>query len=295
MNRVPHFPIDEALLARLPEPKSKGELEPVPARAKLAVTASAPEVLAACASLSEWNRRAEQLRIPTALVALAFLGLAVFGLVENRPPLLGVGLVGLALGIVGYVWLVGHDVNDLQLGVVVAVIRTFAPELQAGRPVVLTADFTDVTRAPGQGSGSVDVRRHVWLDLTLPLADGSSAELTAERRLKRKSRAKRKYTKLKDTLVDQLTIRLTPPKGKAFPESAKLRRPRVGGLRVARATVTPRHAVFVLQTHPFGRLFNRLGWQGQRGQLLTERQIIHATIQSHRSLAEAVRGSSRKS
>lgn len=292
----PHHPIDEELLARLPTDESAaGDEAYKPSSAKLRVVrdGAVPELLEALAKVEARDNRAETMApIMTGVGVIALIAAFFVGAIAESLP---AAVVLIIVGIFALVaaWAYGtEDVSDRQLATICTVLSTFASELRGNRPVSLLADFTGLDKTPATKDGPRKIYRHAWLRLELPLADGTMARVQATSSLKRKSRAKRKYTKHKDQLSEELTVHLIPPKGKTLSTMQAVPRPKLAGLNLVRAQVKPRQAVFVFRSRaPLRRVHGRGGWSlAHGGDLLDGHKVVAALIQSYKATATANRG-----
>lgn len=165
------------------------------------------------------------------------------------------------------------DVDDRKLHVVSHLVEVLRPELHKKRPVKMWVDFRGYERAKPQqdttgflrSSGSkVFVKR--WLRMTFVLLDGTQVALQARSTCKRKQKAKRKYTKIKDTVTDELEVFVRPPSNVALDPSATARvqgalRPPRGPMPVARGVkIKPRVLQASFRWGPGRRLRGRGGW-----------------------------------
>ncbi|MEM6787830.1 MAG: hypothetical protein AAF715_09970 [Myxococcota bacterium] len=295
----PHHPLDEALLSRLPARGSVDgndeEKQPLDAKVRLEATGAVPEVLEALANVEVRDRRAERVK-PILNGAGVVAGVGTIIAISNKAPLpvwLGVAVVALACFIAGSVFS-RADVSDRKLEAMCTLLSTFASELRRGRPVRLEANLSGLTKMPAERDGDRRTYTCDWMHLDLPLADGTRAVVVARSALKRKSRQKRKYTKHKDQLTEQLTVQLIPPKGKSHPAQGSPPRPLVRGLTLMRAELKPRRATFVYRSYaPLRRLKGRYGWSiVMPGDLLDGDKLVAALIQSYRATATANRAHS---
>src|SRR5690606_37506457 len=135
--------------------------------------------------------------------------------------------VGAALGVIAAVlffvrWRVKlGDLEDRKLSVVAEVARRLGPEVKAKRPIEAEIDFRAHHKLPPKESTSswgngAYAYEHPWLRLSFVLQDGTKAELTGTLHAKRKTRRKRKYTKIKERCYETLTVQLAPPAGRPF-------------------------------------------------------------------------------
>ena len=175
---------------------------------------------------------------------------------------------------------------------------TFAAELKANRPVKAIADFRSAEKLQPlyhqvAGTGLFEQQRermawsHHWLILRMTLADGVGVSIDITTQLKRKTARKRKYTKKKDALIERVAIKLTPPKGKAFPTQQRMPPPPRTGLVLRRAEIRPRAALFVFQTPVMRRVYTRYGWNSMATGVppLDSAAVATALIHSYKSAA----------
>ncbi len=298
----PHWPIDPRILESLPTlPCLAVESKPPDAAVLLSIESNAAHVLQEAATLHAQDKEAERLRKRANTIALIFLIIGFLGLV------IFVGVVFLVIAGVAYWRGTRHgklDLEDRRLEVVTGTLWTFAAELKPNRPVKMLADFTGYerqtpVRREKTGTGLFEQTRqlilwhHHWLLARMTLADGVAVMLDVTTRVKRKTLQKRKYEKKKDVVVEQLTIRLTPPKGKAFPGHQQLPAMQLPGLVLRRGLIQPRHATFVYQTAPAQRVCTRSGWAAyQLENQLDSRKVVAALIHSYKSAARVKRGAS---
>lgn len=288
-----HWPVDEALLDRLPaEGDVADKTEPGVCNVKVERSGFAADLLAECAKLHVRDKQAER-RSTLSYTVGALLAIGSFiGFPLERPALAVTGiLVGVTFLGLGRFFSSG-DLDDRRLAMVSGVLKTFAPELSPKREVSLLADFTShhlVT--PDEDDGHASVRRHRWLTLTLPLMDSTTVRVSVNTQLKRKQRAKRKYTKIKDKITDQITVQLVASKGNAFAEGMQVHEPQIPGLSLSRAVVKPRAATFSYRSPTLLRTNGRYGWSGaSNNDRLGSREVVAAIIHSYKAAAHARRG-----
>jgi hypothetical protein len=296
------WPVDEALLARLPARDAAANKKPGNSTVTFAAEGYVPQLLERCAELHQKDKTAEKLKV------LGWTGAIVGGLgavivaftAASMVAAAILAIVAIACGIMAVV-VSAQDIEDRQLEVISGVLTTFAPELRANRPVSVQADFTSLHKTTPRSSeklaGGLFVMnvhayewRHPWLRLALPLADGSTARLELSTQLKRKTKQKRKYTKITDKLVDQLTVQLLPPKGKSFATGRKTHRPNIPGLTMTRAVAKPNAAAFTFRSPTAQRYRTRAGWSSAGTELLFgSAQVVSALIHTYQAVASAQR------
>ncbi|MCA9719553.1 MAG: hypothetical protein H6713_26750 [Myxococcales bacterium] len=261
------------------------ELHDAP-KVDLSISAPLQEVLARCEQIHSDDKQAERRKKIvlvvgiTGAIVLFFITMFAF---ESPFVFMGVFFLGFIGVMLLYQRVGAADIEDRKLEVVDSVLRALGPELRSNRPVKVDVDFSAYTHSDGN---------HEWLKLELGLQDGTAVRVQGVTSFKRKTRAKRKYTKIKDKLIDRLIVTLSPPKGRAFDPQAKLRaNQRVGGLRVRRWSVKPRAARVEFETGRMMRVRGRGGWTGVglEGQLDGQSTLL-GIMASYRMLAASNRG-----
>ncbi len=251
----------------------------------LALAAPAEQVLARCDEIHAEDKKAERRKkivigvgiaaaIPTFIVTVA-----VF---DNPFALLVVFFAGFGLAYYIYAKVGAADVEDRKLEVVQSLLTQLGPELRRNRPVKVDVDFSAYTHSGGS---------HEWLKLDLALMDGTGVRVQGVTSFKRKTRAKRKYTKIKDKVRDRLIVTLAPPKGHAFNTGAQLQTgARVGGMTVRRWSVKPRAARVEFETGVMMRVKGRQGWTGVGLEgSLDGRMVLAGIMASYRMVAASNR------
>ncbi len=239
------------------------------------------EFEARCEKMNASDKRSESLR--TVFIGLTIAGgvLAFAGLSTGASMMLGLGVVMAAgFGIGAYLAGTG-DIEDRKLEMARTLVDTFKSELRKGRPIQVDIDFRGYWRYESGDS---------WLTVKMVLENGVAAQLSASDSCKRKTRRKRKYTKIKDKIVETLVVRLTPPKGQSLdPAMAMDRRPiSVGALKLRQARATPRAATFVFATGQIFRLKGRSGWNdGGYSQMPSGADAVRSMIASYHLLGRA--------
>ena len=153
------------------------------------------------------------------------------------------------------------------------VLTQLEPELKKGRPVSIRMDFGGYDRTkPVENttgflsSSGTKVFKKRWMLLSFTLMDGTQVLMEAAELCKRKQKAKRKYTKMKDNIADELSITLRPPRGKAHASTGALP-PMMQQMnpRLLKAQVKSRAAVFQFRTQAGTRLRAPRGMDGALG------------------------------
>lgn len=177
------------------------------------------------------------------------------------------------------------DIDDRKLATVEHLFGALAEDVKPNAPVALNLDFRGYFRPDARTASGGYARK--WLATRLPLADGSSAELSVATQCKRKTRSKNKYTKIKDSLVEELVVELRPPRGATFAADAAARvRAHVQspGTRLVRCDVSPRGVRVVLRTAPALRLYTG-SWNAQGLERLVDGPAaLAAVIRAHRAM-----------
>jgi hypothetical protein len=297
-----HWPVAPELLARLPVSPPKLEAQPCESAVVLNLQGSLPQILTKVADLNQADKLAEQRKKTLGVWAVVALIVGIFTL-----PLFFAGLPVIVLAVVLF-WqrsrLGAPDLEDRKLEVVSGTLVAFGPELRANKPVKAVAEFAAVhQRAPVNrsvtGTGFLESKAtqetfaHWWLSLEFTLSDGVTVTVDGSTHAKRKSLAKRKYTKVKERTFERLNVRLSPAKGQAFSAPAQNRvwgPQRFAGLTLARVTVRPNCALFRYHTQPATRSRTRAGWGGSgvEGMLVSTR-VVAAVINSYKAVASANR------
>ncbi len=248
---------------------------------QLYFTGSPEEFEAKCETLHGADKRSESMRMIFIVMAVLGGALLFIGFVSEQMPMIGAGAVMAAVfGIAAYVAGTG-DIEDRKLEMPRTLIEALKAELRPGRPVQVDIDFRGYWRYdPGDS----------WLTVKLTLVNGVVAQVSARDSCKRKVRHKRKYTKIKDKIVETLVVRLVPPKGQTLDTGLSVeRRPiSVGSLSLRQARVTPRAATFVFATPQILRNKDRSGWHdGGYAQMPDGADAVRSVIASYHLLGRA--------
>lgn len=142
-------------------------------------------------------------------------------------------LAGLAIVLFVFFWIRhashGHaDVEDRKLEVVSTLLENLAPELHPKRRVAVKVDFRahsklKPARKESLGWGQKSIAYvHPWLELHFVLRDGTSVSVQVTTHEKRKTKAKRKYTKIKGRAHETIAIQYRFP-DKSEPPAAMYR------------------------------------------------------------------------
>lgn len=176
------------------------------------------------------------------------------------------------------------DLDDRKLAAVEHLLGVLSADIKPNAAVGLGLDFRGYFRQDARLANGGYARK--WLVARLPLADGSSAELSVATHCKRKTRRKNKYTKIKDRVFEELVIELRPPRGAALaPDAAARVQPRVQGMR---CTVGQKSLRVVMRTPPALRLYTG-SWNAQGlERLIDGPAAVGALIRAHRAMRSAL-------
>ena len=264
-------------------------------------TGSAPALLARCDVLHHRDKAAEKHgKLLLALGIMSFVG--AFGgffvagvsgidLLMVLPFLLG--FAGVA-ALVARSFVLRGDIEDRKLYLASGLVRQLEPELKAGKPLDMDLDFRAHHKLPpkeksgGAWGPKSYAYEHPWFELRVVLQDGTKAKLSAVTKAKRKTKPKRKYTKIKERCVDHFVVELSAPQGRSFGVQQLPRMTSSGGMRLVRAQVKARSARLEWAGPALQRTRSRYGWQ-VNGQLLDAPAALGALITSYKTLAAAQR------
>lgn len=236
-------------------------------------------------------------------LAIGATVLAVFAgaISEVAEILIGAAVFG-ALAVVLFVVrsILGRaDIDDRKLHVASRLVDALRPELHKKRPVKLWMDFAGYEKSMKDSSvslfGGSGTKLYVkpWLRMSFVLLDGTEVALHARTTCKRKQKAKRKYTKIKDSVVDELNLFVKPPSSVALDPSAT---PRVhaamGGPspipRPKGVKVKPRMVQMSFRWGPGRRLRGRGGWSSSGlSQLLDGDKALGVVMMGYRAMRAA--------
>jgi hypothetical protein len=277
--------LDAPPVARCTEPRDAG--------VHLTLEADVLDVLRRCATVHLEDKRAERNKRLLMGVGIV-MGVASFVALFVHQVL--VALTGVALTVAVFLWrsyVAEKDVEDRKLDVVSGLLARLGSELDLTRPVKVDVDFHGYQKQAPQTAFGVPATlfEHTWLTLTFVLADETRVAVSATQHVKRRSRRKPKYTKIKDRSQERLDVRLVAPKGKSF-RPAQLQGRAVGRLFARRAVVQPRYAEFQYVTAETMRLRDRGGWSAAGLEHELDGQAVFAAVvASYRLAAQAERGS----
>jgi len=163
-------------------------------------------------------------------VILGFIGVPVAA-ETGFWPLPVLALASLVTCIVLLVRTSRHDLDDRKIAAALRFVSIVRADVPATALVSLRVDFRDA-EAGGQAVQGVDPARlgakrweHAWFDVTAPLADGNEVSFSVVSDVIRKSKRKRKYTKVRERIAETLdcTIRLDERYGDPAAAAERLR------------------------------------------------------------------------
>lgn len=206
-----------------------------------------------------------------ALVAIVFGGL--FGLAALAD-LIGSNLVFLGLLVVVpviafIVHETGHDVDDRKLAAATDLVRTLRADVPAAGNIQLEIDFREYTKSgtkvadPAQAKVKgvkVEKYQQKWLEVRTTLADGTQIDAAITDRISRKSKPKRKYVKVKEAFVSDVTLglRLDKRYGDAEAIAPRLyRHPALAACQERARTAKGRNLYVALRTPGAARINSR--------------------------------------
>ena len=279
---------------------------PLHANVKLNVEAGLDEVRAALADLHTADNQAEHRKKVLGWAAAGDLALAFAALVEGavlEVKFLYIVALVFGAGVVP-ILVVRHilgraDVDDRKLDAPAYVLRWLAGDIKPGSPVALSLDFGSYEKTPvldkagGIFSPQKSWVHHKvgWLKLRFVLLDGTRVQVTASTVAKRKTRAKRKYTKIKDRVVDELRIVLTAPRGQTLDTNAAAELyPKFSrrGRTLRRCQIKPRAALFDFRLGPARRVCVRGNWHATGLEsLVSGPTLLHMLITTYRACAQS--------
>lgn len=256
-----HWPLPEALLARLPQLPADNDPQLHDAQVPFSGSGSAIDWLTYAAQVHEGDNEAERVKkqlFTWAIVCLIGGFLTIW--------FLGLGLIPIGVSIYLFVRrkkLDKIDVDDRRLEVFTGLVRTLAPELKPKKPITVHLDFTGHNRHVRSAGRDASEYEQQWLSLKLPLQDGTHALVSVTLQVKERLKRKSKYTKVKLRQREQVFVRLTPAPGKAFKPNARANQ--VAGRVVSRLTlrqarVEPHQACFTWTSWISVKMRVRGGW-----------------------------------
>lgn len=189
-----------------------------------------------------------------------------------------------------------QDVDDRKVHAAGRLLHVLGPETMKKKPVKLFLDFFGYEKAPPEskqmswGSGTMEWTKK-WMEMSFMLLDGSRVSLEAISNVKRKQKAKRKWTKKKDRIVEDLVVTLKPPAGKALnpngPKALAAMLEQHPTLELKRVQPKQGAVVCQIRTRPAVRQLTRYqGWTDQGlDALLDGDRTIAAVISTYRAFA----------
>lgn len=269
--------------------------------------ASTPDLLLErCAEMHQADKVAERRKkrlgiLGIVLAVVTFFTFFAAGPAES-PVLFGVAAGLLVLTIVSFVLrsVFGRaDVDDRKLDVPRHLLETLRSEILDKRLVKLWMDFGSYENAKKledttkwyNKTGTLRFVRP-WLRMTFTLLDGTEVALHARTSCKRKQKQKRKYTKMKDTVIDEVSVFVKPPKDKSLDPAAadRARAALSGGAGVVPrgVKVKPRVLLATFRCGPGLRIRGRGGWSSQSLEaLLDGRQALMLVLFAVRAMRAA--------
>ena len=239
------------------------------------------EIESECEALDALDKHTE-LAKTMAIVFGILAGLVTFvGFTSDIVWLTIVGLGGVGVAVFYVMTVKDDDIEDRKLFSAREILATLAPELRRGRPVRLDIDFRLYDNPSTDG---------VWMKLAGTLHDGTGVDLRISTHHKRKTRRKRKYTKIKDKLHERLVLTFTPPKGRRFDPDAQSRiaPAAISGLSLRGVKVSPKAAELQFSTPAMLRIRARGGWSDSGlTQLIGKREALFAVVAAYRALAQS--------
>lgn len=183
------------------------------------------------------DKRAEK-NVKIGCGALAFVAIGGFiGLTmladATGNKLVYLGLLVVVPVIVFIVRETGHDVDDRKIAAAADLVRTLRADVPAAENVQLALDLREYTKGgtkvtdPAQKKQkgvTVEKYQQQWLEVRTTLADGTQIDASITDRISRKSKPKRKYTKVKEAFVSDVTLglRLDKRYGEAEPIAERM-------------------------------------------------------------------------
>jgi hypothetical protein len=282
---------------------------PPHANVQYKAVAGAEEHLLGLRALYSADKKAERLKNTFGTFAVLGFVSAVIGVFIGAFAEIGAAAYWVAVGVAGAGGIAGaiaasffgkNDVDDRKLDAALRVFEVIGPELKATRKAAVWIDFKGADRTKPisndtsffNATGTKVFKKPEWLRLRFTLLDGTALRVTASTTIKRKQRAKRKYTKVKDKVSDELIVQVKAPAGSQLSATAaeELAKRFVGrqGMSLKSVRIKPRVAQLVFRTVPAQRTRARAGWSGfQLDRLLDGPKVLDAVIFSYKATAAA--------
>lgn len=249
------------------------------------------ELLARFEQMAVQDRRAERLKklCVVATVAGVLCGIGALVLSDSAGEValpLGLGAVAAFVGgLVGYFYFSRFDLPNRRVATALRFLRVIAADTPASETLSVEVDFRDYTVAPKTGAADAGGKSSyslTWLVVTGALADGNRYRVAATEDVARKTKRKRKYTKVRDRIRAsvEVQVRLKPTMyGAAAPIVETLRGlPPPAGLRAAEVIARDRVVRATLECAPALQLTGRGGTQTTQGTLLDGHTLLRAIL-----------------
>lgn len=190
------------------------------------------------------------------------------------------------------------DVDDRKYELVRDILAPLVPEVRPGRDCRVSIDFHHFAERPPEethkasffSSVKSELYAHPWLELELPLRDGTTALVRGRTSCKRKRKRKRKYTKITDKIRERLEVVLRPAKGSSVDpvraEAMARRLVRVPGLEPIGVRASARSVELRFRTG-VGRVVSGRGVHRDIDALLAPPMVLRALVAGHRALRGA--------
>ncbi len=242
------------------------------------------EVELQCDALAQLDKKTESQKKMLGLGAVGALLVIIGGFFTESLVLGGIGAAGIVFIGIMFSVVRNDDIEDRKLELARWIVDTLRPELKANRPLQLDLDFRGYDNRRTDGT---------WLTLAMTLEDSVGLRFSVSTHFKRKTRSKRKYTKIKDKLHERVSLTFVAPKGKSFDPSVQERFQSfpVPKLQLRSVKVTPKAATVVYATQAMQRVRGRNGWSNAGLHSLVEGSMsLAAIIASYRALSVAPPG-----
>ncbi|MBI3928264.1 MAG: hypothetical protein HY319_22155 [Armatimonadetes bacterium] len=266
-------------------------------KASYGLEGGCPELLSALDRFRTEDKSAERVKLFSGIAAVVAGVGAVVGLMTETLPVAGAMALVTLIALGFYAYSSGHDLDNSRL----AVPRDFIEVLQADVPpkgkLRLKLDFRDYRTnqflQSKDGGMFSSVRSFAysmpWLHASGPLADSSRFNIRVLRLIKRREKSKRKYTKVKEKMVDVmvLSIQVDPAR---YPDlstlASHLRQPPLG-LRVLQVRTDNNRVTARLTTPVNTRVQARYGATGTLEDLVTGHHLLAGLVWVYQGLKAA--------